>query len=73
MFMGTSQMVRVLDDGSLLFISMPLEGGQPKVVGKDGPEEVLSWGVRLGKIDGRWKIVGVNDVGDRQRIDWIRL
>jgi hypothetical protein len=52
---------------------MPLEEGTPMVVGQGGPEERFGWGVRLERFETAWRIAGINDVGDRERIDWIRF
>jgi hypothetical protein len=72
-YMGTSTKARVLDDGSLMFISKPTVYGAPEVIGASGPETIVGHALRLLQIGSSWKIVGINDVGDRERIDWIDL
>lgn len=68
--MAASPKVRVLDDGSLLVLTMRTDG-TPRVLGAHGPEEVHGWGLRQRKVRGAWRIVGISDEGDRERIDWI--
>jgi hypothetical protein len=70
-YIGTSDLARVLDDGSLLILGFPTAHGAPVVL--RAGSSATGWGVRLERLGIGWLIAGINDVGDRRVVDWLDI
>jgi len=71
-YVGMTDTVRVLRDGTLAMSCMPMAFGEMKLVGEDGPEQVFMWRVAVGREAGAWRVIGMlHDPLDIQ--EWIKL
>jgi len=66
--MGVSSKVRVMPNGSMVFMCMKLESGEPKVVGVWGPEQIQGWALTVALEGGFWRVSG-NWVGEQWPAD----
>jgi very-short-patch-repair endonuclease len=55
---GTSQKIRAIPNGPLVFLCMRLKGGRPTTLGASGPEDAQGWLLTVILEEGSWRVSG---------------
>ena len=55
---GLSSKVRAMPGGPMVFMCMPLESGEPKLLGVLGPEQIQGWALTVALEGGFWRVSG---------------